>query len=219
MHEVLSDFVHIKLFGMGEVLLTFINFFLFIRTRAIIIIKCLICVPSISQAINVLYCYFSRQCCKAFGISQYYVFIYLVDYWILLGISWWSNFISRFSSALLVCPLSLSHSNCSNILSVRFIKLLASQLMFTYFSYGFDKICMLRRLCIIFLGFDVFFVVFCVALACIIGIAVCCCLPCIIALLYAVADQVTYSFVSQTLIGLATLCVILVQKLIGTNDF
>lgn len=46
------------------------------------------------------------------------------------------------------------------------------------------------RLCIIFLGFDVFFVVFCVALACVIGIAVCCCLPCIIALLYAVADQV-----------------------------
>ncbi|KAL2987384.1 hypothetical protein AAZX31_11G025500 [Glycine max] len=44
-------------------------------------------------------------------------------------------------------------------------------------------------LCIIFLGFDVFFVVFCVALACIIGIAVCCCLPCIIALLYAVTDQ------------------------------
>lgn len=46
------------------------------------------------------------------------------------------------------------------------------------------------RLCIIFLGFDVFFVVFCVALACVIGIAVCCCLPCIIAILYAVADQV-----------------------------
>ncbi|XP_057449953.1 E3 ubiquitin-protein ligase At1g12760-like [Lotus japonicus] len=44
-------------------------------------------------------------------------------------------------------------------------------------------------LCIIFLGFDVVFVVFCVALACIIGIAVCCCLPCIIAILYAVADQ------------------------------
>ncbi|CAJ2664193.1 E3 ubiquitin-protein ligase At1g12760-like isoform X2 [Trifolium pratense] len=44
-------------------------------------------------------------------------------------------------------------------------------------------------LCIVFLGFDVLFVVFCIALACIIGIAVCCCLPCIIALLYAVADQ------------------------------
>ncbi|XP_010545928.1 PREDICTED: E3 ubiquitin-protein ligase At1g63170-like isoform X2 [Tarenaya hassleriana] len=44
-------------------------------------------------------------------------------------------------------------------------------------------------LCIVFLGFDVFFVVFCVALACVIGIAVCCCLPCIIAVLYAVADQ------------------------------
>ncbi|KAI3713387.1 hypothetical protein L1987_71964 [Smallanthus sonchifolius] len=44
-------------------------------------------------------------------------------------------------------------------------------------------------LSVIFLAFDVFFVVFCVALACVIGIAVCCCLPCIIAVLYAVADQ------------------------------
>jgi hypothetical protein len=44
-------------------------------------------------------------------------------------------------------------------------------------------------LCIAFLAFDVFFVVFCVALACVIGIAICCCLPCIIAVLYAVADQ------------------------------
>ncbi|XP_008803038.2 E3 ubiquitin-protein ligase At1g12760-like isoform X2 [Phoenix dactylifera] len=44
-------------------------------------------------------------------------------------------------------------------------------------------------LCIVFLAFDVFFVVFCVALACVIGVAVCCCLPCIIAILYAVADQ------------------------------
>ncbi|KAJ7952360.1 E3 ubiquitin-protein ligase family [Quillaja saponaria] len=44
-------------------------------------------------------------------------------------------------------------------------------------------------LCIVFLVFDVFFVVSLVALACIIGIAVCCCLPCIIALLYAVAGQ------------------------------
>lgn len=44
-------------------------------------------------------------------------------------------------------------------------------------------------LCIVFLAFDVFFLVFCVALACVVGIAVCCCLPCIIAILYAVADQ------------------------------
>lgn len=44
-------------------------------------------------------------------------------------------------------------------------------------------------LCIMFLAFDVFFVVICVAVACVIGIAVCCCLPCIIAILYAVADQ------------------------------
>ncbi|XP_047321764.1 E3 ubiquitin-protein ligase At4g11680-like [Impatiens glandulifera] len=44
-------------------------------------------------------------------------------------------------------------------------------------------------LSIVFLAFDVFFVLFCVALACVVGVAVCCCLPCIIAILYAVADQ------------------------------
>jgi hypothetical protein len=44
-------------------------------------------------------------------------------------------------------------------------------------------------LCIVFLAFDVFFVAFCAAVACMIGIAVCCCLPCIIAILYAVANQ------------------------------
>ncbi|KAG5538465.1 hypothetical protein RHGRI_019142 [Rhododendron griersonianum] len=49
-------------------------------------------------------------------------------------------------------------------------------------------------LCITFLAFDVFFVVICVAVACVIGIAVCCCLPCIIALLYAVADQLSSQF-------------------------
>ncbi|KAF3682693.1 E3 ubiquitin-protein ligase [Capsicum annuum] len=47
-------------------------------------------------------------------------------------------------------------------------------------------------LCLTFLAFDVFFVVICVAVACLIGIAVCCCLPCIIAILYAVADQTDY---------------------------
>uniref|UniRef100_A0A8R7TEN7 RING-type E3 ubiquitin transferase n=1 Tax=Triticum urartu TaxID=4572 RepID=A0A8R7TEN7_TRIUA len=48
---------------------------------------------------------------------------------------------------------------------------------------------LLYWLSIVFLAFDVFFVVFCVALACLIGIAVCCCLPCIIAILYAITDQ------------------------------
>ncbi|KAL6003418.1 hypothetical protein ACLOJK_023641 [Asimina triloba] len=45
------------------------------------------------------------------------------------------------------------------------------------------------RLSVVFLAFDVFFAIFCVALACVIGIALCCCLPCIIAILYAVAGQ------------------------------
>ncbi|CAL5206722.1 unnamed protein product [Lathyrus oleraceus] len=44
-------------------------------------------------------------------------------------------------------------------------------------------------LAVIFLAFDVFFAIFCVVLACLIGIALCCCLPCIIAILYAVAGQ------------------------------
>ncbi|KAG0534708.1 hypothetical protein BDA96_04G302800 [Sorghum bicolor] len=42
---------------------------------------------------------------------------------------------------------------------------------------------------IVFLVFYVFFVVFYVALACIIGIVVCCCLPCIIAILYVGASE------------------------------
>ncbi|XP_042483935.1 E3 ubiquitin protein ligase RIE1-like [Macadamia integrifolia] len=44
-------------------------------------------------------------------------------------------------------------------------------------------------LAVIFLAFDVFFAIFCVALACLIGVALCCCLPCIIGILYAVAGQ------------------------------
>ncbi|XP_061359274.1 E3 ubiquitin-protein ligase At1g63170-like [Gastrolobium bilobum] len=44
-------------------------------------------------------------------------------------------------------------------------------------------------LCITFLAFDVVIVLICIAVACLIGIAVCCCLPCILAILYAVADQ------------------------------
>ncbi|XP_077241517.1 E3 ubiquitin protein ligase RIE1-like [Tasmannia lanceolata] len=48
---------------------------------------------------------------------------------------------------------------------------------------------LLYWLTVVFLAFDVFFAIFCVALACIVGIALCCCLPCIIAFLYAVAGQ------------------------------
>ncbi|XP_009765931.1 cleavage and polyadenylation specificity factor subunit 3-II [Nicotiana sylvestris] len=44
-------------------------------------------------------------------------------------------------------------------------------------------------LAVAFLAFDVFFAVFCVALACLIGVALCCCLPCIIAVLYAVGQE------------------------------
>ncbi|KAL6957107.1 E3 ubiquitin protein ligase rie1 [Sarracenia purpurea var. burkii] len=44
-------------------------------------------------------------------------------------------------------------------------------------------------LAVVFLAFDVFFALFCVALACLIGFALCCCLPCIIAVLYAIAGQ------------------------------
>ncbi|KAK7256694.1 hypothetical protein RIF29_30151 [Crotalaria pallida] len=44
-------------------------------------------------------------------------------------------------------------------------------------------------LSITFLAFDIVIVLICVAAACLIGIAVCCCLPCILAILYAVADQ------------------------------
>ncbi|KAF6163865.1 hypothetical protein GIB67_024720 [Kingdonia uniflora] len=41
-------------------------------------------------------------------------------------------------------------------------------------------------LALVFLAFDAFFAICCIALACIIGVALCCCLPCIFAILYAV---------------------------------
>lgn len=44
-------------------------------------------------------------------------------------------------------------------------------------------------LCVVLLAFDVFFAVFCIALACIVGVAVCCCLPCIMTILYALLDE------------------------------
>lgn len=44
-------------------------------------------------------------------------------------------------------------------------------------------------LAVVFLAFDVIFAIFCVVLACLIGVALCCCLPCIIAILYAIAGQ------------------------------
>ncbi|KAB2620073.1 E3 ubiquitin protein ligase RIE1 [Pyrus ussuriensis x Pyrus communis] len=48
---------------------------------------------------------------------------------------------------------------------------------------------LLYWLAVVFLAFDVFFAIFCVVLACLIGVALCCCLPCIIAILYTVAGQ------------------------------
>ncbi|MBA0550839.1 hypothetical protein Golob_021751 [Gossypium lobatum] len=58
--------------------------------------------------------------------------------------------------------------------------------LYWYAKISISDIC---RLAVVFLAFDVFFAIFCVVLACLIGIALCCCLPCIIAILYAVAGQ------------------------------
>ncbi|CAL9761136.1 unnamed protein product [Musa acuminata subsp. burmannicoides] len=44
-------------------------------------------------------------------------------------------------------------------------------------------------LTVVFLTFDALFAIFCIALACVIGIALCCCLPCVIAILCAVIGQ------------------------------
>ncbi|KMZ65302.1 RING finger protein [Zostera marina] len=44
-------------------------------------------------------------------------------------------------------------------------------------------------LAVVFLAFDLFFAIFCVVLACVIGIALCFCLPCVIAIIYALAGQ------------------------------
>ncbi|XP_074264653.1 E3 ubiquitin-protein ligase At4g11680-like [Silene latifolia] len=67
-----------------------------------------------------------------------------------------------------------------------------------WFSSGGQKLAddapMLYWLTAVFLVFDVLFVVMCVLVACTIGIAVCCFLPCIIAFLYTVSDQVGFLY-------------------------
>lgn len=75
--------------------------------------------------------------------------------------------------------------------------------------------CNLYRLAVVFLAFDVFFAVFCVALACLIGIALCCCLPCIIGILYAVAGQVCF-FYSDRKISITWLALFFFKKKILT---
>ncbi|XP_074567893.1 E3 ubiquitin protein ligase RIE1-like isoform X2 [Curcuma longa] len=45
------------------------------------------------------------------------------------------------------------------------------------------------RLTVVFLTFDALFAIFCIAFTCIIGIALCCCLPCVIAILCSVIGQ------------------------------
>ncbi|XP_059286116.1 E3 ubiquitin-protein ligase At4g11680-like [Lycium ferocissimum] len=75
-----------------------------------------------------------------------------------------------------------------------------TMLSFFWWIIGFYWVCtggqpmvdespQLYWLCIVFLAFDVFFVVFLLVMACAIGLGLCCCLPCIIAVLYAVADK------------------------------
>ncbi|KAM0058688.1 putative transcription factor C2H2 family [Helianthus debilis subsp. tardiflorus] len=58
---------------------------------------------------------------------------------------------------------------------------------FYWMVYGGEIL--LSTLTVVFLAFDVFFAIFCVTLACLIGIPLCCCLPCLIAILYAVVGQ------------------------------
>ncbi|KAJ8449296.1 hypothetical protein Cgig2_002428 [Carnegiea gigantea] len=107
-----------------------------------------------------------------FGICEYNVFICLVDNWILLDTYWWAHFATRLPDTLLVFPDSDLSLSCSSVP------------MFHDMIY----VCCLM-LCIAFLVLDLFFVMFCVALASVIAAAVCCCLPCIIAILYVLADR------------------------------
>ncbi|KAJ8900231.1 hypothetical protein K2173_024871 [Erythroxylum novogranatense] len=45
-------------------------------------------------------------------------------------------------------------------------------------------------ICASFLFLDVVFIIICIVIACLIGLAICCCLPCILGVLYAMADRV-----------------------------
>lgn len=84
--------------------------------------------------------------------------------------------------------------------TIRHLESANTMFSFIWWMIGFYWICMGGRalqqdspilywLCIVFLVLDLFFVMFCVTLASVIAAAVCCCLPCIIAILYVLADR------------------------------
>lgn len=80
-----------------------------------------------------------------------------------------------------------STQDSSQLYWLAFIEYSFSVLNFQLFLFN----CWLfSRLCVIFLGFELVFVVLCVAVACLIGIAVCFFLPCILGMLCALAQRV-----------------------------
>lgn len=93
---------------------------------------------------------------------------------------------------------TFNHGTISRISAFKRLESVNTSCSFVWWVLGFywtsmgsqsQSAPLLFWVCVAFLAFDVFFVVFCVSLACIIGVAVCCCLPCIIAIMYAVAEQ------------------------------
>ncbi|GMH09419.1 hypothetical protein Nepgr_011260 [Nepenthes gracilis] len=96
---------------------------------------------------------------------------------------------------------SLRRGNEESSVVMRHLESVNTMFSFIWWVIGFYWICAggealqqdspeLYWLCVVFLAFDVFFVIFCLALASVIAVAVCCCLPCIIAILYVLADRV-----------------------------
>ncbi|KAJ8560399.1 hypothetical protein K7X08_022259 [Anisodus acutangulus] len=97
-----------------------------------------------------------------------------------------------------VTLVELTPERTSNV--TKYMDSANTMLSFIWWIIGFSWVCtggqrmvdespQLYWLCIVFLAFDVFFVVFLLVMACAIGLGICCCLPCIIAVLYAVADK------------------------------
>ena len=58
----------------------------------------------------------------------------------------------------------------------------------------FSTMVVVCRLCVTFLAIDIVIVLICLLVACLVGIAVCCCLPCILAFLSVMGDKVLCTF-------------------------
>lgn len=119
-----------------------------------------------------------QRCGKVCGYGQCHGFSALVARWVLLG-GWWRCFKRRSSSFL----VKLEHIPRKSFLVNHCLECVLCNC--NYLLRGLSC-----RLCVTFLLCDIMIFIVCIAATCLYCLSVCCCLPCILAILPALTNKV-----------------------------